>query len=147
MVSRIKPIGISLGPMLSVLGKAMRLILKQEGVPYSLEQLYTLNIVRNCKDIVVQQDLVEKLGKDKSVILRLVDSLEKEELIRRIVDVNDRRRNILEITYLGNRLLNKFHEVEIRVSEVLMKDITGEEIKVFYDVIEKMTANSEKMYE
>lgn len=147
MVSRIKPIGISLGPMLSVLGKAMRLILKQEGVPYSLEQLYTLNIVRNCKDIVVQQDLVEKLGKDKSVILRIVDSLEKEELIRRIVDVNDRRRNILEITYLGNRLLNKFHEVEIRVSEVLMKDITGEEIKVFYDVIEKMTANSEKMYE
>ncbi len=147
MVSRIKPIGISLGPMLSVLGKAMRLILKQEGVPYSLEQLYTLNIVRNCKDIVVQQDLVEKLGKDKSVILRLVDSLEKEELIRRIVDVNDRRRNILEITYLGNQLLNKFQEVEIRVSEVLMKDITGEEIKVFYDVIEKMTANSEKMYE
>lgn len=133
--------------MLSVLGKAMRLILKQEGVPYSLEQLYTLNIVRNCKDIVVQQDLVEKLGKDKSVILRLVDSLEKEELIRRIVDVNDRRRNILEITYLGNQLLNKFQEVEIRVSEVLMKDITGEEIKVFYDVIEKMTANSEKMYE
>lgn len=147
MVSRIKPIGISLGPMLSVLGKAMRLILKQEGVPYSLEQLYTLNIVRNCKDIVVQQDLVEKLGKDKSVILRIVDSLEKEELIRRIVDVNDRRRNILEITYLGNQLLNKFQEVEIRVSEVLMKDITGEEIKVFYDVIEKMTANSEKMYE
>lgn len=133
--------------MLSVLGKAMRLILKQEGVPYSLEQLYTLNIVRNCKDIVVQQDLVEKLGKDKSVILRIVDSLEKEELIRRIVDVNDRRRNILEITYLGNQLLNKFQEVEIRVSEVLMKDITGEEIKVFYDVIEKMTANSEKMYE
>lgn len=147
MVSRIKPIGISLGPMLSVLGKAMRLILKQEGVPYSLEQLYTLNIVRNCKDIVVQQDLVEKLGKDKSVILRIVDSLEKEELIRRIVDVNDRRRNILEITYLGNRLLNKFHEVEVRVSEILLKDITGEEIKVFYDVIEKMTANSEKMYE
>lgn len=141
MVSHIKPLGMAVGPVLSMFGKAMRAILKQEELPYTLEQLYVLYVVRECKETVVQQDLAEKLGKDKSFILRIVDSLEKEGLIRRIVDANDRRRNILEVTYLGNQLLNRFFEIELKLTEVLMKDIEKEEMETFYNVITKIRHN------
>lgn len=141
MLSNIKPLGMVLGPVLSMFGKAMRSILKQEGLPYTLEQLYVLHVVRECKETVVQQDLAEKLGKDKSFILRIVDSLEKEGLIRRIVDANDRRRNILEITYLGNQLMNCFFELELSFTEVLMKDIDKDEMETFYKVITKIRQN------
>ncbi len=141
MLSNIKPLGMALGPMLSMFGKAMRTILKQEGLPYTLEQLYVLYVVRECKETVVQQDLAEKLGKDKSFILRIVDSLEKEGLIRRIVDANDRRRNILEITYLGNQLMNRFFELELRFTQVLMKEIDQKEMETFYNVLTKIRQN------
>lgn len=143
MASNIKPLGMTLGPLLSLLGKAMRSILKQEGIPYSLEQLIILTVVRDSKEAVVQQDLAEKLGKDKSFILRVVDSLEKAGMIRRIVDFNDRRRNILEVTYLGNQLVNRFYDIELRVTEVFFKGITDQEIEAYHNVLAKIRANFE----
>lgn len=143
MASNIKPLGMSLGPLLNLLGKAMRAILKQEGIPYSLEQLFVLSVVRDSKEAVVQQDLAEQLGKDKSFILRVVDSLEKAGMIRRIVDSNDRRRNILEVTYLGNQLVNRFYEIELKVTEVFFKGISEEEIEAYHYVIGKIRANFE----
>lgn len=135
---------MTLGPMLNMFGKSMRTIFKQEGITYTLEQMFILRVVRDCKETVVQQDLAEQFGKDKSSILRIVDSLEKEALIRRIVDPNDRRRNILEITYLGNQLTNRFYEIEMRVSEVLLRNIDEADLTAFYDVIAKIRSNAEE---
>ena len=141
MASNIKPLGLTLGPLLSMIGKAMRVLLKEKGISYSLEQLYILTVVRDSEEVVVQQDLAETLGKDKSFILRIVDSLENDGLIRRIVDSNDRRRNILEVTYLGNQLVNRFYEIEWKVTEVFFKGISEEEIDAYYSVIAKIRAN------
>ncbi|MBP8790833.1 MAG: MarR family transcriptional regulator [Breznakibacter sp.] len=141
MASNIKPLGLTLGPLLNMIGKAMRVLLKEKGISYSLEQLYILTVVRDSEEVVVQQDLAETLGKDKSFILRIVDSLENDGLIRRIVDSNDRRRNILEVTYLGNQLVNRFYEIEWKVTEVFFKGISEEEIDAYYSVIAKIRAN------
>lgn len=141
MASNIKPLGLTLGPLLNMIGKAMRVLLKEKGISYSLEQLYILTVVRDSEEVVVQQDLAETLGKDKSFILRIVDSLENDGLIRRIVDSNDRRRNILEVTYLGNQLVNRFYEIEWKVTEVFFKGISEEEIDAYYRVIAKIRAN------
>ena len=136
---------MTLGPMLNFFGKTLRNSLKQENLFYSLEHIFVLKMVLDCDSVVVQQDLAEKLGKDKSFILRLVDSLEKDCLIRRIVDPNDRRRNILEVTYLGNQLLHKFYEIELKVSEALWKDLSHEEMDVFNNVLTKLKHNAEKL--
>lgn len=141
MASNIKPLGLTLGPLLSMIGKAMRVLLKEKGISYSLEQLYILTVVRDSEEVVVQQDLAETLGKDKSFILRIVDSLENDGLIRRIVDSNDRRRNILEVTYLGNQLVNRFYEIEWKVTEVFFNGISEEEIDAYYRVIAKIRTN------
>ncbi len=138
MTVNIQPLGMILGPLLTALGKTMRSKLKEEGINYSMEHLYILRIVRECKESVVQQDLAEFLGKDKSYILRIVDILERDELIRRIVDVNDRRRNILEVTYKGNQLLNRFYEHEMKLSELAYKDISDADIDTFFSVVAKM---------
>ncbi len=145
MISNIQPLSMTLGPMLNFFGKALRNSLKQENLFYSLEHIFVLKMVLDCDSVVVQQDLAEKLGKDKSFILRLVDSLEKDGLIRRIVDPNDRRRNILEVTYLGNQLLHKFYEIELKVSEALWKDLSHEEMDVFNNVLTKLKHNAEKL--
>ncbi|PZX20302.1 MarR family transcriptional regulator for hemolysin [Breznakibacter xylanolyticus] len=145
MATIIKPLGLSLGPMLSAITRPMKAILKQEEIPYSIEHLVLLKITRDCKDSVVQQDLAEKMGKDKSVILRIVDILEKDGLLRRIVNPNDRRRNILEVTYLGNQFINRFQEIEMQVSKELLKNLTDEEVEHFFRIVEKIKTNAENM--
>jgi MarR family transcriptional regulator for hemolysin len=145
MATNIKPLGLTIGPMLSAVMRPIKAILKQEGIPYSIEHLVLLKITRECKDTVVQQDLAEKMGKDKSMILRIVDILENDGLLRRIVDPNDRRRNILEVTYLGNQFINRFQEIELMISTELLKNLTDEEIESFFSVVEKIKTNAEKL--
>lgn len=47
---------------------------------------------------VIQKNMVDRMRKDKSTILRLIDSLERKKMVRRVVDANDRRKNYPLIT-------------------------------------------------
>lgn len=105
MVAKAVGLGYTLGPMFSAFTRPLKIRIKQEGIPYALEHLVLLKTINETKDSVAQQDIAEKMCKDKSVIFRIVDILEKDGLLRRQVDPCDRRRNILEVTDAGNLLI------------------------------------------
>jgi len=52
------------------------------------------------------------MGKDQSAVIKLIDSLEKKKLIKRVVDVNDRRKNFLTITERGEKVMQQYMEIE-----------------------------------
>jgi DNA-binding MarR family transcriptional regulator len=72
----------------------------------------------NSNTDVIQQDIAEIIKKDKSVVLRQIDSLEKKNLLQRIIDVNDRRRNIIKITDKGMKFVG-----ELNVKPILEKNV------------------------
>ncbi|MBP8850473.1 MAG: MarR family transcriptional regulator [Breznakibacter sp.] len=116
----------------------------QEGVTQSMDQIVVLLIIRHKCESVVQQDLVDIMGKDKSVILRMVDCLEKDDLLRRVADPNDRRRNVLELTEKGISLTNRVFEIEDQVSKELLQGITKEDLEGFFNVIDRIRENAQK---
>ncbi|MDR1582828.1 MAG: MarR family transcriptional regulator [Prevotellaceae bacterium] len=84
---------------------------------------------------VIQQDIAEIIKKDKSVVLRQIDNLEKENLVQRIVDSNDKRRNIIKITNKGIKLIN---EVNAKLNEMyafLTEGLDVSEMEIFYKVL------------
>lgn len=111
----------------------------------SFEQFIILKIALQHKGMVVQQDVASMMGKDKSVVMRIVDCLEKDGLIKRVVDANDRRRNMLEVTTAGLEMISRFDEVEMALSEEIMEGLTEQEIETFYKVIDRIVQNGEKM--
>lgn len=143
MPRQIKPLGITFGSIKGVLVKPIKLRLKSSGINNPLEQLIILRIVRYCSHSMVQQDIAELLGKNKSVIFRMVDALEREGLIRRISDIHDRRRNILEVTEEGNILIDRFYEMELKVSEELLKGVSDADADTFFKVIDQIRFNAE----
>lgn len=145
MASQIKPIGYTIGPMLSAVIKPIKLMIKQEGIPYSLEQLVLLKILKDNPESMVQQDIAEKLGKDKSLVLRFIDVLEKDGLVIRKVDPNDRRRNILEVTTLATKFIDQFHVIEIAISEKLFHNIPASDIETFFNVANTIKENAEQI--
>lgn len=132
--------------MLTAFARPLKFKIKQLGLPYSFEHLVLLKIIKDKKDTLAQQDIAERLGKDKSVIMRIVDILEKDNLLIRKVDPNDRRRNILEVTPEGDMLIKNLLDIEVEISGKLMQDIPDDEIAVFLKVIAQLKLNAENLY-
>jgi DNA-binding MarR family transcriptional regulator len=145
MTLQIKPMGATLAPLRWAIVNPIKARLKEQGINSPFEQLIILKVIRDHNNSLVQQDIAEMMGKDKSVILRMVDGLQKDGLIHRVVDSNDRRRNILELSEAGNCLVDRFMEIEKQVSIDLMEGVTANELSAFYKVIDQIKANSGKL--
>ena len=55
--------------------------------------------------VLSQQQLADRLGADKSHVVRLIDQLERRGLLTRAPDPTDRRRHQIELTPAGRKLL------------------------------------------
>jgi MarR family transcriptional regulator, transcriptional regulator for hemolysin len=97
------------------------------------------------KEEVTLKDMAEKLGKDKSAILRMIDLLEKKELVRRVVDQNDRRKNQLLVTKKGERLIAEFREVELELNCELMEGLSDADMLTFYKVVDHITVKADQL--
>jgi len=145
MTRQIQPIGATLAPLRWAIMNPIKARLKQQGIAYPLEQLIILKVIREHDNSLVQQEIAEMMGKDKSVILRMVNALENENFICRVVDANDRRRNILKLTETGRELMIRFVEIETQVTIDLMEGLTENELSTFDKVIEQIKTNSGKL--
>jgi MarR family transcriptional regulator for hemolysin len=84
---------------------------------------------------VIQQDIAEIMKKDKSVVLRQIDSLEKKNLVQRIVDPNDRRRNIIKTTDKGMKLIDKVNIKLDKLYALLTDGLDTSEMETFHKVL------------
>jgi DNA-binding MarR family transcriptional regulator len=145
MSVQIRPLGKAMASLKGVLPAAFKAKIVSFNLHLSFEQFIILKIALQHKGMVVQQDVASMMGKDKSVVMRIVDCLEKDGLIKRVVDANDRRRNMLEVTTAGLEMISRFDEVEMALSEEIMEGLTEQEIETFYKVIDRIVQNGEKM--
>ncbi|MDR1200377.1 MAG: MarR family transcriptional regulator [Tannerellaceae bacterium] len=84
---------------------------------------------------VIQQDIAEIMKKDKSVVLRQIDNLEKNNLVQRIVDPNDRRRNIIKITDKGMTLIDEVNTKLDGLYALLTDGLDTSEMDAFHKVL------------
>jgi len=68
-------------------------IQEQAKIKLTIDEYGLLLAINNKGDNVIQKNMAEALGKDQAVIMKLVDSLEKKKLTKRMVGLNDRRKN------------------------------------------------------
>lgn len=85
------------------------------------------------------------MAKDKSVILRFVDVLEKGGLLIRRTDPQDRRRNILQVTPGGEEVISQLSEIEAEISAMLLQDIPEDEVAIFFKVTDRIKQNAERI--
>ncbi len=136
------PLGMVIGKMMKSVVRIIKKRLEREGIKYSLDQLVLLHAVLRNEESIVQQDIAERMGKDKSVILHLVDSLEDDKLIQRIVNEEDRRKNNLIVTEKGSALIAIFYKIENELQEYLQKGLTDNEMNTFFKVIAQIQSNA-----
>jgi len=107
-----------------------------EEVQITVEQFGLLHAISENKHDVIQKDIAEKMGKDKSAILRLTDSLESLDLVKRISDTKDRRKNYLVVTDTGRRVMDNYLKIVQETLSELHLGLTQNEINVFDKVVQ-----------
>ena len=118
---------------------------KQTDIKLTMAQFGLLFAISEEKEEVILKDMAEKMGKDKSAILRMIDLLEKKELVRRVVNLNDRRKNYILVTKKGERLIAEFRQVELELNCELLEGISDADMQTFYDVVDHIKAKSDQL--
>jgi len=117
----------------------------QAELKLTVEEFGLLRMLKMKKDQVIQQNMAETMGKDKSAILRLVNSLEGKELVKRVVSTDDKRKNYLMITGKGENVLEQYVKIEIGLIDELERGLSKSESAIFYRVIDRIKTNAEKL--
>jgi DNA-binding MarR family transcriptional regulator len=81
-----------------------------------------------------QQEVGTLLGIDKTLIVAVIDDLEKRDLVRRERNQEDRRRYTLELTAKGKRLLKDAYGQIDRAERELLSSLSASEIGVLREL-------------
>lgn len=93
------------------------------------------------EDGIYQKQLSDYLYKDKPTITRILDLMEKKNLIIRIPDDKDRRKSKVYLTQDGKEVVKELVPVAEEFLQQLIKDLKRDEIERFKEILEKLCEN------
>jgi len=93
------------------------------------------------EDCLSQQELCNRTFRDKPSITRLIDNLEKQNLVIRKPSVTDRRINLVCLTENAKDLQQRTIDLANQTMQEALVGITKEEIDVVKNVFQKVYDN------
>jgi DNA-binding MarR family transcriptional regulator len=111
-----------------------------EGIDITTEQWSVMACLWQ-KDKVTQQTLCTLTSKDKPSMTRLIDKLEKNNLVTRVSDHFDRRINLIHLTQEGLALQYKATDIVKSIASKTLYNITDEEMNSVRIVLKKIMTN------
>ncbi len=90
-------------------------------------------------------ELCERLDYDRGAMSRMIDRLQKKDLIRRVPLAHTRRGVALEVTTAGKAAFPKMEACVVRVINRMLKGVTKKQVSDTEEVLRKMLANSASM--
>ena len=98
-------------------------------------------ILKNDGKIIYQRDLEEVFNLRRATISGILKTMEKNNVIIRVCDPNDARGKIVILSDDAKKLFKEKETLFKKIETVLKKDISKEELEIFYKVILKMRDN------
>jgi MarR family transcriptional regulator, organic hydroperoxide resistance regulator len=95
------------------------------------------------KDGISQQELAALTFKDRPTITRMLDNLERDKYITRVVDVKDKRSNLIHLTTEGLAIHKKAMSIIIKTMQDALAGITDDEIKQGERLLKQIYKNLE----
>jgi DNA-binding MarR family transcriptional regulator len=113
--------------------------------PYDItaEQRVLLLCLRTHNGIT-QTELSERAGKDKTTVTRLLDILERKEMIVKREHEGDRRAFLIELTEVGERVAAKLIQVEERVMQTVLEGLDAQAIAMMKEGLKKAQMQAER---
>ena len=139
-----KLIGIEIGKLRNRLYRIQKQSYVAEAeTKLTVEEFILLNMI-NDKSDQISQNIAIATGKNKSVVMRMIDSLESKGLVVRTQNPDDRRENLLNITAEGEYVVAQYHVIERGITEYLTMGINPDKLNVFWEVLSTILEKAKK---
>lgn len=135
-----EPLGYMLGQIIRIFKSRLIARFKESNIELSHEQFVILLLISSNEDMT-QQDLANHLIKDKSVVLRQINSLIEKRYVVRLPDKHDKRKKNLILTQKGVETLSVMKEIGKKVSDELFYGVNDKDIEGFKKVFDKIEEN------
>jgi Transcriptional regulators len=138
----IKEIAVNVNILNSRIKKCFFDKLQENGINITPEQYLVLDILWD-KQPMSQQNIADVIQKDKNSVTKIIDSLEKKNLVKRSMDKKDRRINQIELTEEAYALQKITTQVAIEFMNGAIKGIEKQDLDTFVEVMRKLKNNLE----
>jgi DNA-binding MarR family transcriptional regulator len=115
-------------------------LLERAGADITPEQMFILFRLHE-KEGRSQTELADKVLNDHPNVTRLLDALEKRQLIARTADPEDRRKALIFLTEEGKELMARLFPVAVEERRRLLHGITQQELDLFEDILKRIEQN------
>lgn len=92
-----------------------------------------------------QTELAERLNCKSAALARLLDRMEKDGMLKRSVNAENRRSNRIELTEKGRRLCAEGTAIAERFMDDVIFGISEQRLELFKAVLRQMVGNAEKL--
>lgn len=119
-------------------------ICNKDGFGLQVEQVPVL-MLPYFLGILSQQEIADKLLRDKSSVLRTVTSLSQSGLLVVAADPFDKRRKLVQLTNEGRKLANKIAEDLSKIDAMVFDCLSEAEKESLTGILKKLEQNLEKI--
>jgi Transcriptional regulators len=92
-----------------------------------------------------QDSLAQSRGFDKTMIAKSILKMEKEDIVYRITDPEDKRIKRLYLTEKGRKMKPEMKRIGRELNALLLKDFDSDELPSVIEIIRKIALNAAKL--
>lgn len=122
----------------------MNLLFAEHGFNLTAEQFLVMDTLWD-EGTMSQQEIADKILKDKNSITKLIDALEKKKLVVRIAGKEDRRQKMIHLTEKAIEVKEAITKIALDSTNQIIKDIPSSELINFVKVLHKMAENIDSL--
>lgn len=128
------------GMATTAVARRLQKISRNAGLEITIEQWSVLYHLWK-EDGLSQLELGNRTFRDKASTTRLIDNLEKQELVTRVASKDDRRINLVYLTDIAKPLQQITYELANKTMSESLQNISKEEIEVVKNVLQRVYDN------
>lgn len=116
-------------------------VIRAHNLKVTKEQWLVLKILHEDHDGIIQNELACITSRNKASLTRLINVMEKNNLVTRIPSQEDSRKNLIYSTKTGKELFLKMKPLMLESIKKLQEGISDTEMKLFIEVMTKIQNN------
>lgn len=110
-------------------------------------QMQILDYIVKCgKNEIYQKDLEEAVDLRRATVSGILQTMEKNQLITRVIDDTDTRTKKIILTKESEKRIAKNREKVVMLQKITTEGISDEDLETFRIVLRKMTQNVQEFY-
>ena len=94
---------------------------------------------------LTQQEIANQMQKDKNSITKLIDGLEKKGYVVRETNTEDRRKNLVVVTKMGEGKKQEITRIAINAADNILGGIPLVELNTVVEVLNKLNRNMKNL--